>query len=337
MKYEAVFSTRNGPEFIDQAYSQETQRALQHELNFLEPIYDAKAPDNGAFRHCRYLFSTWGIPEWDESYLARNFPELEAVFYAAGSVQHFTRPFFARGVRVFAAASINAIPVADYCLAEIILASKGHFTLARERSQLSYEDARALAGQYPGSYQLRIGLVGFGKIARLLCEKIHLVLGGAEVYAYDPFVDEATMKDLGAIKLDRLEVLFERCQIVSNHLPNLPATQKMLGRGQFKRLPSHACFINTGRGAQVIEEELVDVLRERPDLSALLDVTWPEPPVPGHPFYELPNVFLTPHIAGSSGLEIQRMGDAMFEAWHAVRDGEDCAYEVLPQELSTMA
>jgi len=69
----------------------------------------------------------------------------------------------------------------------------------------------------------------------------------------------------------------------------------------------YATFINTGRGAQVVEEALADVLRSRPDLTAVLDVTWPEPPVAGHPFYSLPNCVLTPHIAGSSGDEVHRM------------------------------
>jgi phosphoglycerate dehydrogenase-like enzyme len=99
----------------------------------------------------------------------------------------------------------------------------------------------------------------------------------------------------------------------------------------------NAVFINTGRGAQVIEEDLVRILRERPDLTALLDVTYPEPPVCDHPFYTLPNCLLTPHIAGSAGDEVARMGEYMLDEYKAYLNGEACKYEVSMKMLETMA
>lgn len=67
-------------------------------------------------------------------------------------------------------------------------------------------------------------------------------------------------------------------------------------------------FINTARGAIVRENEMIEVLKDRPDRQVVLDVTYPEPQVTGSPLYTLPNVILTPHIAGSAGNEISRMG-----------------------------
>jgi phosphoglycerate dehydrogenase-like enzyme len=86
-----------------------------------------------------------------------------------------------------------------------------------------------------------------------------------------------------------------------------------------------------------VEDDLVRVLKERPDLTALLDVTYPEPPVTDHPFYTLPNCLLTPHIAGSAGDEVARMGEYMLAECQAYLKGEPCNYEVSAKMLETMA
>jgi phosphoglycerate dehydrogenase-like enzyme len=99
----------------------------------------------------------------------------------------------------------------------------------------------------------------------------------------------------------------------------------------------NAVFVNTGRGAQVVEDDLVRVLTERGDLTALLDVTFPEPPVEGHAFYTLQNCILTPHIAGSLGDEVRRMGEYMLHECRAYLSGETCRYEVNEKMLETMA
>ena len=111
----------------------------------------------------------------------------------------------------------------------------------------------------------------------------------------------------------------------------------MLTEKHFASMMPHATFLNTGRGAQVIEDDLVRVLEQRPDLTAVLDVTEPEPPLPGHGFYRLPNCILTPHMAGSSGWEVRRMGVFMLEEFRRFTAGEACQYEVSLKMLETMA
>jgi phosphoglycerate dehydrogenase-like enzyme len=96
-------------------------------------------------------------------------------------------------------------------------------------------------------------------------------------------------------------------------------------------------FINTSRGALVREAEMIEVLSERPDLTAVLDVTDPEPPVAGSPLYILPNVVLTPHIAGSRGAEVRRMADWMLDECGAWLSGHPVRYEVTRENLSRMA
>ena len=102
-------------------------------------------------------------------------------------------------------------------------------------------------------------------------------------------------------------------------------------------MPKYSTFINTGRGAQVCENELCKVLYSREDITALLDVTDPEPPLEDHPFYHLKNCFLTPHIAGSAGNEVRRMGEYMLEEYRNFIQNKPCKYEVTLEMLKTMA
>jgi len=87
----------------------------------------------------------------------------------------------------------------------------------------------------------------------------------------------------------------------------------------------------------VNEPDLIEVLTERPDLFALLDVTWPEPPVAGSPFYELPNVVLTPHIAGSLGNECHRMAQYMIEEADRVLANEPLRHAITREQSQRMA
>jgi phosphoglycerate dehydrogenase-like enzyme len=99
----------------------------------------------------------------------------------------------------------------------------------------------------------------------------------------------------------------------------------------------YATFINTGRGATVDETGLLAALRKRPDLTALLDVTGPEPPRPDSPLYQADNVLLSPHIAGSIGREVLRQADTMIEECRRFIHGEPLRYAVTLEMLKHMA
>ena len=98
-----------------------------------------------------------------------------------------------------------------------------------------------------------------------------------------------------------------------------------------------AAFINTGRGATVVESDLAEVLAARPDLTALLDVTSPEPAPADSPWYALENVHLSSHIAGSGGKEVVRMADYCLEEFEAWKAGKPLRYQVTADMLATMA
>lgn len=276
------------------------------------------------------IFSTWGMPSLTEAQIAQ-MPRLRAVFYAAGSVQGFARPFLEQDVLVVSAWAANAVPVAEFTLAQVLLAGKGYF--ANTRGFVS-PDSRRTAYVGPGNFGEAVALLGCGQIGRAvvaLLEPFHL-----RVVVFDPFLTADKAQEIGVVKVS-LEEAFAQALVVSNHLANLPETVGMLRGAHFAQMRPHATFINTGRGQTVAEDEMCAILQARPDLTALLDVTHPEPPAAGSALYALPNVHLTTHIAGSTGDEVVRMADYMVSEFHAWEHGRELCYAVTREMLSTMA
>jgi phosphoglycerate dehydrogenase-like enzyme len=292
--------------------------------------------DPARFSEVEVIFSTWGMPKFSEEELSTCLPSLRAVFYAAGSVQAFAREHLNRGIRIFSAWASNAVPVAEYTVAQILLANKGFYQSCRIMSGGDHKGAKAYFRNMPGNYGARIGIIGAGMIGKMVLRRLRDYR--LETVTYDPFLTDEAAAELGTRKVT-LEELFESCSVISNHVANLPATVGMLHYGLFSRMSETATLINTGRGAQVVEADLIRALEECPGRTAVLDVTYPEPPEVGSAFYRLPNVFLTPHIAGSAGDEVARMGEQMagaFADWQ--KDGSrllDC--EVTEKMLETMA
>lgn len=129
----------------------------------------------------------------------------------------------------------------------------------------------------------------------------------------------------------------DREKLQSVYAEHMPQTRGMLDYSLFSQMLPDATFLNTGRGAQVVEEDLIAVLKNRPDLTAVLDVTYPEPPLLDSQLYSLPNCILTPHIAGSSGNEVRRMARYMTEEYARFTRGKPCLWEVTEKMLETMA
>ncbi len=286
------------------------------------------------FADTAYIFSTWGMPSFTEEEIKTYLPALKCVFYGAGSVQGFARPFLNCGVKVFSAWAANAVPVAEYTVAQIILAGKDFFVQSRLLSKEDRAAAVARHGGHIGNFGKKVGLIGCGMIGSMVAERLKNF--DLEVLVFDPFLSDEKARALG-VKQAALSEIFSTCSVVSNHLANNKDTQKMLRYEHFSVMLPYATFLNTGRGAQLIEDDLVRVLTERPDLTAVLDVTHPEPSPAGHPFYSLPNCFMTPHIAGSLGGEVVRMAQYMVDEYEAFTAGNPVRYEVTLKMLETMA
>ena len=272
------------------------------------------------------ILASWGCPVMDARFL-ESAPRLRLVLYAAGSVRAFvTDEMWERDIRVSGAYALNAISVAEYTLAVILFSLKHGWRLMGEpggsRSNVS------------GAFGATVGLVSLGAAGRAVRKmlKAHRV----NVVAYDPFVSNDEMRSLGVRSVDLAE-LFRIADVVSLHTPLLPETRGMVTSAHIESMGHGATLINTARGAIVREAEMVAVLERRRDLQAVLDVTDPEPPSPGSPLLHLPNVVLTPHIAGAIGLERRRLGRGMVDELRRYIRREPLRWEVTRDQARRMA
>lgn len=307
---------------------------MREKFGIDETVYSKDDVLNNDFREVEFIFSTWGMPAFTAEEIEKNFPALKAVFYGAGTVQGFARPFLERGVKVFSAWQANAVPVIEYAVAQITLANKGYFAMSAG-CKSDYRQSRKLLQYYPGNYVgAKVGILGDGAIGKEVISR--LVAMNLDVYVFSITMTAEYAEKIG-VKLATLDEIFSQCSVISNHLANNSATKGIIGRELIEKLQPYSTFINTGRGAQVDENALAEKLRKDPTIFAILDVTDPEPPLSSSPFMTLGNVILTPHIAGSNGLEIKRMGSYMFGEAQAFAAGNPTAYEVTMKMLETMA
>jgi phosphoglycerate dehydrogenase-like enzyme len=281
----------------------------------------------------RVLLTGWGCPMIGDDVLAAA-PRLEAVVHAAGTVKTHVGPaVFARGITVSSAAAANAVPVAEYTLAMILLANKAVPMLAAAyRARRGALDLRA---GFPdiGNFGKTVGVLGASKIGRRLIELLKPF--DLDVLVADPYVDKSTADELG-VRLVGIDELFAAGDVVSIHAPAVPATDGLVTARLLASMRTGATLINTARGSLVDTGALIAELR-RGRISAVLDVTEPEVTEPRSPLWELPNVQLTPHVAGAMGNELARLGAAAADEVRRVLTGAPLRHAVDPATLSVTA
>lgn len=319
------------PEFLTQAFPPSLRRELAEHFDFSLAEQTDKTIRGADLREIEILFGTWDMPRLDRSFLEAA-PKLRAIFYAAGTVKYFVTPeAFARGLTICGAWRANAIPVAEYTVSAIVLSLKKFWQVSR----LARESACDLSEMaIPGVYRKKVGLVSLGAIGIRVAEM--LAAYDLEVMAYDPYGDPALAARLG-VELVPLESLFRECDVVSIHAPLLPETVKLVSAPLVRSMREGATLINTARGAVLDEEPVLEALQARPDLTALLDVVVTEPPAKESLILRLPNVVYTPHLAGSRGSEIARMGEWMAEEARRFQVGEPLLHEITLEMLNTVA
>ncbi|GAA4040862.1 hydroxyacid dehydrogenase [Nonomuraea soli] len=311
---------------FDDVYGPLERQALERHLRIPAPPMEADRLTPELLAEVEVLVTSWGGPRMDAAFLAAA-PRLRLVLYGAGSVRPVVTPeSWARGVRITSAAAANAIPVTEFALAQILMSLKQvwrHMLHARSEGSLLRRASEAGAN---GSV---VGLVSLGATGRGTAER--LARHDVVVQAYDPFTT------IDGVRSVSLEELFATSDVVSLHAPLLEQTRGMITRELIASMRPYATLVNTARGGLVDEAGLIEVLRERPDLFAVLDVTDPEPPVPGSPLYTLPNVVLTPHLAGSLGTERRRQGRLMAEELDRYVAGEPLLHEITEKRLELLA
>ncbi|MEV7684748.1 hydroxyacid dehydrogenase [Streptomyces bungoensis] len=278
------------------------------------------------------LITGWGCPRLDTAALDAA-PKLRAVLHAAGSVKGFTTPeVWRRGIAVSSAAAANALPVAEYALAMILLAGKDVFGFRDElRTRRTFPYGAVLPGI--GNHGRRVGIVGASRIGRRLIELLRP--HDLRVALADPYVDEAGAARLG-VSLLPLDDLLRTSDVVSLHAPQTPETRHLIDARRLALMPSGSVLVNTARGSLVDHDALIAELRAG-RLSAVLDVTDPEPLPADSPLFGLPGAFVTPHLAGSQGNEVARLGRTVVEEAERLSAGGDLLHTVDQAELERSA
>ncbi|WP_402463092.1 hydroxyacid dehydrogenase [Isoptericola aurantiacus] len=310
-------------------------RARLEELVDLDPEVVTDLDDGRGLRalgEVEVLITGWGAPRLDEATLAHA-PRLRAVVHTAGTVKSFvTEAVWSRGIQVSSAAEANARPVAEYTLAMVLLAGKRVFEATAAYRRLGSLAAAAPASAC-GNNGLTVGIVGASRTGRQVIELLRPF--DVDVLLHDPFVDRAGAGALGAVKV-ALDDLLRDSDVVSLHAPSLPETYRMIGARELALMADGSTLLNTARGALVDTAALTaEILTGR--LRAVLDVTDPEPLPHGHPLYSAEGVLLTPHVAGSLGNELYRLGASAVAELERLAAGLEVAHPVRAEHLATTA
>ena len=326
---------------MDDLFDAEALRRLSDSVEvdpgrtLLDPEHPAAAE---TLAEAEVLVTSWGSPRIDRPFLDA-MPRLRLVVHAGGTIKPLIdAEAFARGIRVSSAAEANAVPVAEYTLAVVIMAAKRAFTTAaRYRAGVrgasgTHRDLSGL-GRI-GTYGLTVGVVGASRIGRRVVRLLRDVLD-ADVLLYDPFGAGELTED-PRVRHTGLDELLRGSDVVSLHAPLTALSRGMIDAGALALMRDGAVLVNTARGALVDTDALVaELVSGR--LDAVLDVSDPEP-LPGDSvLFTLPHVFVTPHMAGALGVEVLRLGCLAVDEVERYAAGLPLRYELFPDQLDRLA
>lgn len=287
-----------------------------------------------ALKRAQVILTGWGTPSLKEPlelWSPQNFT-VRLIAHTAGTVKHLM-PAHAleRGLHVTHAADTIAEAVADFTLGAMIAARRQMFSSAARlragRSRPAAKEMRELRGS-------TVGIISASSVGR----KVMRVLEpwGVTLLLYDPYCPQEVAAEYGAT-LVSLEQLLGQSDIVTLHAPMTDETSGMLGAKEFASMKDGAFFLNAARGQLIDHDALLKELQSG-RLSALLDVTDPQEPLPpGSPFFELENCTVLPHIAGHSLQSRKRQSTYMVDEILRFFRGEELHYAISPKRFAMMA
>lgn len=319
-------------------YSSKNLEKIRLEFELDSSIYtrnDILSPERD-FSDVDVIFGCWGVESFSAQEVKEHLPNLKGFFYVGSSVHYFAKPFLEAGVRISGAWQANAVAVAEYIVSQMILGIKGVF-LSRITHHDEWDPKKKLVIPVKGFYGIKIGILGSGAIGRKVIEFLSNYQDNQlEIYLYSPSLTEEKANQLG-VKKATIEEIFKECDIISNHIANNPQTFGFYTSEQFELMGEQVVFINSGRGEQVVENDLAEAMRKRPRSCALLDVTYPEPPNDDCPLFSVDNIFINPHIAGSQNNELERMVNYVLRDAINLKQGKAFLYEITLASLSHLA
>lgn len=224
----------------------------------------------------------------------------------------------ARGIQVSPATGANDIAVAEYVIAGVLMLLRGAYHSTAAMLSGAWPRDRLIGGEIHGR---RLGLIGFGSTARAVATRATAL--GMRVAAHDPHLaaDDAVWRTLG-VERRELKPLLAESDAVSLHVPLTPQTRYLIDRNALSVMKPGAVLINAARGGVLDEHALADALKNGTLAGALLDVYEAEPLPAGTGFDEIPNLILTPHIAGVTAESNARVSAVTAANVRAVLEGK---------------
>lgn len=268
------------------------------------------------------VITGWGTPPVTVD-IARACPTLRIISHTAGSMRHFPRELLERGIVFTNALAGIARTVAETSLYFSLLGLRGY---AQYADPLRYGGVSGPEGPVRTRtlFDKNVGLVGFGNIGRIFRELLRPF--NCRVRVYDPFLDaaEAARRD---VEVTDLHDLFAASDVISLHAPAIPSTEKMIAAAELALIRDGSVLVNTARGQLIDNRALIAELRTNRFVAAL-DVITNDPPGAAEIFRRMPNVFVTPHIAGPTEDDLPRQAKMALEDLRRFFAGEPLLHEV---------
>jgi len=276
------------------------------------------------------VISSWNCPKMTKPIL-ENAPDLKLLLHAAGSVKGIvSEELWAKGIRVTGAAAALGKGVAETALGLTISSLKNIWNLS---NVTRYGGWNAQNETVREIYDVTVGVIGAGYAGRHYIKLLQNF--DVEILLYDPTLDRDECKLLGTKKVE-LNELMRTSDVVSIHAPSIPSTYHLINAENLAIMKDRAVLINTARGT-IIDENALIVELKLGRISACIDVTDPEPPAESNELRNLPNVILTPHIAGSVTNGKKRIGDMIVLELNSYLSDGTLQYEVKQKSISTIA
>lgn len=292
-------------------------------------LWDQYAPE------ATVVVTGWDTPDISDAMLAQA-PNLKGLIHSAGSIKKLVpASIWDREILVGTANDALGRGVAETSLGLIISGLKGFFPCSQMTRNQEWQDKLPSKGygRVREVFEVTVGIISASKVGRHLLRLLQQF--EADVLLYDPTISAEEAASLGA-KLVSLEELMSQSDVVTLHAPALPQLAGLVGAKEFAAMKEDAIFINTARGMLIDEPALIEELK-RGRISAILDVTNPEPPALDHPFRSLPNVVLTPHIAGAISTGCKRQGKSAVNHLFELKEGRELHGWVTRERFAVMA
>jgi D-3-phosphoglycerate dehydrogenase len=174
-------------------------------------------------------------------------------------------------------------------------------------------------------YGKTVGLIGVGKIARQVAK---MCINGfnMKAYGFDAYLKPEDIRSAGVEPCDTIEEVVSKADFVSVHVPLTPGTKDLIDEKIISGMKPTAILINAARGGVVNEQALYNALKQKTIAAAAVDVFAKEPPGKDHPFFELDNILVTPHMAAMSDGAIYRMAIDVAQGVIDVLEGREPKY-----------